>query len=303
VCRLLAIQTAGLSKNYRSIRALKGLNLSVPTGRVFGFLGANGAGKTTTVRLLLGLIKPTSGSGMVLGLHVAEQGKEIRRQVGYLPGEFAFYGNVAGQDILDMLGSFYPAVPWRKEACEAMELTPAELKRKTREYSTGMKQKLGIIQAVQHAPNLLILDEPTRGLDPLIQRNFFTLLEALNKRGVTVFMSTHVLTEVERLCHQVGIIRAGELLVVDEVANLRRQRYHRLEVTFSEAVAPPAWPDVRVIAAPHLENTYVFETKGELKPVLDFIATHSVTSMVCERAKLDDIFLRYYAKEGVEAGA
>jgi ABC-2 type transport system ATP-binding protein len=219
--------------------------------------------------------------------------------VGYLPGEFAFYGNVAGQDILDMLGSFYPDVPWRKEACEAMELTQAELKRKTREYSTGMKQKLGIIQAVQHAPRLLILDEPTRGLDPLIQRNFFTLVETLNKRGVTIFMSTHVLTEVESLCHEVGIIRGGELLIVDEVANLRRQRYHRLEVTFSETVVPPAMPDVKTYPALHLDNTHVFETKGEIKPVLEFVIRHSVTSMVCERAKLYDIFLRYYAKEGV----
>jgi len=299
---MLAIQTEGLSKKYGAVRALKRLNLSVASGRVFGFLGANGAGKTTTVRLLLGLIKPTRGTGTVLGLPVAEQGTAIRRQVGYLPGEFSFYGNVPGQEILDMLGSFYTAVPWRKEALEAMELTSAELKRKTREYSTGMKQKLGIIQAVQHAPRLLILDEPTRGLDPLIQRNFFTLMEAINKRGTTIFMSTHVLTEVERLCHEVGIIREGELLVVDAVANMRRQRYHRLEITFNEPVVPPSMPDVKIYPAVHLDYTYVFETKGELKPVLEFAASHPVKSMLCERAKLDDIFLRYYAKEGVEPG-
>ncbi|MBT9133984.1 MAG: putative ABC transporter ATP-binding protein YbhF [Firmicutes bacterium] len=300
---MLAIQTENLSKNYGSLHALKGLTLSVPAGRVFGFLGANGAGKTTTVRLLLGLIKPTSGMGTVLGMPVDHHGTEIRRQVGYLPGEFALYGSVAGQEVLDMLGSFYPSVPWRQEACEAMELSLAELKRKTREYSTGMKQKLGIIQAVQHAPRLLILDEPTRGLDPLIQRNFFTLIDSLNKRGTTIFMSTHVLSEVERLCHEVGIIREGELLVVDEVANLRRQRYHRLEVTFSEPVTAPAMPDVKCYAAVHLDNTLVFETRGELKPVLDFVAAQPVTSMVCERARLDDIFMRYYAKEGVEPSA
>ena len=295
---MLAIQTEGLSKNYGAVRALKGLNLSVPGGCVFGFLGANGAGKTTTVRLLLGLIKPTRGTGAVLGLPVAHKGTEIRRQVGYLPGEFAFHNNFAGQDVLDMLGSFYDSTPWRREACEAMELSQAEQKRKIREYSTGMKQKLGIIQAVQHAPRLLILDEPTRGLDPLIQRNFFTLAESLNKRGTTIFMSTHVLVEVERLCHHVGIIRAGELLVVDEVATLRRQRYHRLEVTFSEGVVPPSLPDVKCHAALHLDNTYIFETSGELKPVLEYLAAQPVMSMVCERARLDDIFLHYYAKEG-----
>lgn len=297
---MLAIQTEGLSKNYGSIQALKRLTLSVPAGRVFGFLGANGAGKTTTVRLLLGLIKPTHGTGAVLGLPVAHKGEEIRRQVGYLPGEFAFYGGVTGQEVLDMLGSFYAATPWRQEACDAVELSQAELKRKTREYSTGMKQKLGIIQAVQHAPRLLILDEPTRGLDPLIQRNFFTLMETLNKRGTTIFMSTHVLSEVERLCHEVGIIRGGDLLVVDSVTSLRRQRYHRLEVTFSEAVLPPAIPDVNWQAALHVDNTYVCETKGELRPVLEFLATQPVTSMVCERTRLDDIFLQYYAKEGRE---
>ena len=295
---MLAVQTEGLSKHYGPIHALKGLSLSVPAGRVFGFLGANGAGKTTTVRLLLGLIKPTRGTGAVLGLPVAHKGTEIRRQVGYLPGEFALHSNVAGQDVLDMLGSFYSSTPWRQEACEAMELSQAELKRKIREYSTGMKQKLGIIQAVQHAPRLLILDEPTRGLDPLIQRNFFTLMESLNKRGTTIFMSTHVLVEVERLCHQVGIIRAGELLVVDEVSTLRRQRYHRLEVTFSEGVVPPSLPDVKCRAAVHLDNTYIFETAGELKPVLEYVASQPVVSMICERARLDDIFLHYYAKEG-----
>lgn len=294
-----AIHTEGLTKNYGSVRALKDLRLNVPEGSVFGFLGANGAGKTTTIRLLLGLIKPTCGNGTVLGFPVAHAGTEIRRRVGYLPGEFALYGNVSGQEILDMLGSFYASVPWRQEGCEAMELSQADLKRKTREYSTGMKQKLGIIQAIQHAPLLLILDEPTRGLDPLIQRNFFSLMEALNKRGTTIFMSTHVLTEVERMCHEVGIIRGGELLVVDAVANLRRQRYHRLEVTFSNPVVPPELPGVSSLALAHLENTYVFETTGELESIVKFIATQSIESMVCERARLDDIFLHYYAKEGV----
>ncbi len=186
----------------------------MPAGRVFGFLGANGAGKTTTVRLLLGLIKPTSGMGTVLGMPVDHHGTEIRRQVGYLPGEFALYGSVAGQEVLDMLGSFYPSVPWRQEACEAMELSLAEL---------------------------------------------------------------NVLSEVERLCHEVGIVREGELLVVDEVANLRRQRYHRLEVTFSEPVTAPAMPDVKCYAAVHLDNTLVFETRDEFKLVLDFVAARPLT--------------------------
>ncbi|MDP3059088.1 MAG: ABC transporter ATP-binding protein [bacterium] len=296
---MLAIRTENLSKRYGDIEALKNLNLQVEEGTVFGFLGANGAGKTTTIRLLLGLIKPTLGNGKVFGYDATKDGVELRKLVGYLPGELAVYGNVTGNEVLDMLGSFFPSVAWRKEAIEAMELTQEELNRKTREYSTGMKQKLGLIQAVQHAPKLLILDEPTRGLDPLIQRNFYELMERINERGTTIFMSTHVLTEVERICQQVGIIRSGELLIVDSVAKLRKQRFHRLEVVFRHEVVIPAMDGVKIFALPHLENTYVLETGGELNHILDTLASLPVESLACERAKLDDIFMHYYAKEGV----
>lgn len=295
---MYAIRTEGLSKNYGSLQAVKNLDLQVEEGRIFGFLGANGAGKTTTIRLLLGLIKPTLGSGRVLGFDIHKEGVQLRRHVGYLPGELSLYGNVTGREVIDMLGSFYRCTSWRKEACDAMEMSDSELKRKTREYSTGMKQKLGIIQAVQHAPRLLILDEPTRGLDPLIQRNFFELTERINKRGTTIFMSTHVLTEVERICEQVGIIRSGELLVVDTVANMRKQRFHHIEVTFASPVDIPDMEGVKVTPLLHLNNTYAFETAGSLGLILRYLSSQPVDSMICERAKLDDIFLHYYAKEG-----
>ncbi|KAF0196170.1 MAG: antibiotic transport system ATP-binding protein [Bacillota bacterium] len=297
----LAIMTDNLTKHYRGVQALTDLSLAVEQGSIFGFLGANGAGKTTSIRLLLGLIRPTSGSSQIFGLDAQTAGVKLRSQVGYLPGELSFYTNVSGQEVLDMLGSFYKSLSWRKEACEAMEMSEADLWRKTREYSTGMKQKLGIIQAVQHAPPLLILDEPTRGLDPLIQRNFFELMERINKRGTTIFMSTHVLTEVERLCANVGIIRAGRLLVVESVANIRKQRIHRLEVVFSRPVQPPNITAVKISLNGQFENSYAFETSGNLEPLLSYLSQQPVDSIVCERAKLDDIFLHYYAKEGIES--
>ncbi len=297
---MLAIQTGDLTKNYGKVQALQGLNLSVTQGSVFGFLGANGAGKTTSIRLLLGLIKPTSGSSRVLGLDSEREGVKLRNLVGYLPGELAFYGNVTGKDTINMLGSFYKSLPWRKEACEAMEMSESDLLRETREYSTGMKQKLGIIQAVQHAPPLLILDEPTRGLDPLIQRNFFELAERISARGTTIFMSTHVLTEVERLAADVGIIRAGKLLLVESVTNIRLQRFHRVEVAFSTMVDLPTLPGVSISPLGASENSYAFATSGDLQPLLAYLAEQPIDSLVCERAKLDDIFLHYYAKEGAK---
>lgn len=294
---MYAISTDNLTKHYGRVRALRGLKLEVAQGTVFGFLGANGAGKTTAIRLLLGLIKPTSGTATVLGRDAMTEGADLRREVGYLPGELTLYPWASGQELIGLLGGFYPETPWRRELCDALEMPSADLRRPVREYSTGMKQKLGIIQALQHAPRLAILDEPTRGLDPVIQRSFFDLIRRINGRGTTVFMSTHILSDVEQACDRVAIIRAGELLVTDDVDSLRHRKVHRFEVTLAHAT-DMSWVTEAGASLTELSYppaTYVIETADRLDAVLRRLGELPVVGMVSERARLEDVFLRYYA--------
>jgi len=298
---MAAIQAEGLTKHYGKTQALKQLVLEVTEGRVFGFLGANGAGKTTTIRLLLGLLRPTAGTVRLFGRD-PRRDVAVRREVGYLPGELSLYPELTGQELLDHLGGFYDATPGRKEALDALELGTVDLRRKTREYSSGMKQKLGLVQALQHAPRLLILDEPSRGLDPLIQRNFFELLRRMHSRGTTIFMSTHVLFEVEQLCQDVAIIRSGELLVTGEVAELQRQRFHRLEVVLERALdlAPlrQAGAVVRTGTSP---DQFSCTVSGPIAPILEMLSRLPVVSLTCAPPRLAEIFLEFYASAREEA--
>jgi len=299
---LAAIHAVNLTKHYGRTKALRDLNLEVPEGQVFGFLGANGAGKTTTIRLLLGLLRPTAGTARLFGRE-PRRDVAIRREVGYLPGELALYPELSGRELLDHLGGFYGATPARSEALEALELSAADLRRKTREYSSGMKQKLGLVQAVQHRPRLLILDEPSRGLDPLIRRNFFELLENIHRRGATIFMSTHMLAEVEQMCQEVAIIRAGELLVTGKVADLQRQRLHRLEVALEHAVdLEPLRRAGAVVSAVDRPEQLLCTVAGPIAPVLEVLSRMPVVSLACAPPRLDEIFLEFYASPKEEGG-
>jgi ABC-2 type transport system ATP-binding protein len=237
-----AIAIAGLSKDYGSGHGLFGLDLEIERGEVFGFLGPNGAGKSTTMRLLLDLIKPTSGRASVLGLDTRANSLEIRRRVGFLPGDFALYPKLTGARVLDYLADLRGGVDRRLRDALA-ERFDAELDRPIRELSTGNRQKLGLIQAFMHDPELLILDEPIAGLDPLVQQSFHRLLADTSARGHTVFLSSHTLSEVERVTHRVAILREGRLVVVDSLANLRKVAVQKLEIEFA---APYPWrPSVR----------------------------------------------------------
>lgn len=294
---MAAIQAVNLTKHYGKTEALKNLSLEVPEGRVFGFLGANGAGKTTTIRLLLGLLRPTAGAVRLFGRD-PRRDPAVRREAGYLPGELALYPELTGQELLDHFGGFYGATSGRNEALEALELSTADLRRKTGEYSTGMKQKLGLVQAVQHTPRLLILDEPFRGLDPLIQRNLFELLDAIHGRGTTIFMSTHMLAEVERMCQEVAIIRSGELLVTGEVANLRRRRFHRLEVVLDHPVDPePLRRAGASVTMGDQPDRLICVVSGAIGPVLEILSRMPVANLACAPPRLDEIFLEFYSTE------
>jgi ABC-2 type transport system ATP-binding protein len=292
-----AIATSGLSKDYGSGHGLFELDLEVERGEVFGFLGPNGAGKSTTMRLLLDLIKPTSGSARVLGLDVERDGLEIRSHVGFLPGDLAMYAKLTGRAMLDYLAQLRGGVDRRMRDSLA-ERFDADLDRPIRHLSTGNRQKLGLIQAFMHAPDLLILDEPIAGLDPLVQRSFHALLNEVSSQGSTVFLSSHTLSQVERVTHRLAILRQGRLVVVDSLENLRKVAVQRLELEFNTPVDPREFrtlPGVTDARADGAIVTVAFA--GSADAVVKAAAAHEVRAVRPREDDLEDIFLRYYQAE------
>ncbi len=221
-----ALSTSRLTKDYGAGHGLFDLDLVIHQQQVFGYLGPNGAGKTTTIRCVMGMIRPTSGSAHVFGIDCMRDSVEVKKRVGYLPGDIPQFGGMRGQEIVAYFGGMRGGVDAKRVSglCDRFDL---DLGRRFREYSSGNKQKLGIVLAFMHAPDLFILDEPTGGLDPLNQQEFYRLLREERDRGATVFLSSHVLSEVEHVCDQVGIIRAGRLVKVADLAELHRIRFHR----------------------------------------------------------------------------
>jgi ABC-2 type transport system ATP-binding protein len=293
-----AIATHGLSKDFGSGRGLFDLDLEVQRGEVFGFLGPNGAGKSTTMRLLLDLIRPTSGSASLLGLDAHADSLEIRRRVGYLAGDFGLYPKLTGAVVLDYLGELRGGVDRRRRDGLA-ERFGADLHRPIRELSTGNRQKLGLIQAFMHDPELLILDEPIAGLDPLVQQSFHALLAESGAQGATIFLSSHTLSEVERVTHRLAILREGRLVVVDSLENLRRIAVQRLEIEFGDAPPPAAsfeaLPGVREVTATGATLVVAFE--GAADAVVKAAAAHEVRAIRSRDDDLEEIFLRYYRAE------
>lgn len=295
-----AISIRGLTKRYGSLVALNQLHLDVYQGEVLGFLGLNGAGKTTTIRLLLDLLRPTDGKAQIFGHDCWVDGLAARALVGYLPGELGVYKDLTGLETLDFLAGLrrQPVDKrWRQELVDRLELPQRDLRRKLRQYSTGMKRKLGIIQAFEGDPPLLILDEPTEGLDPLMQESFYKLLKDSKQRGKTVFISSHVLSEVERVCDRIALLRKGELVLLTGVEEIRRVTARRVRVHFSKDVtAPAALPAKHSLleAAPRLWRV---EVTGELGPLLTLLQGLPVEDLEVREARLEDVVLKYY-REG-----
>lgn len=288
-----AIETRNLTKYYGKSRGIIDLNLQLAEGEIFGFIGPNGAGKTTTIRLLLNFIFPTSGSASILGLDCVKQSSEIKRLIGYLPGEAYYYGEMRVKDLLDYSGRFYGRDCTRraKELAEAFDLN---LETRIENLSLGNRRKVGIVQALLHSPRLLILDEPTSGLDPLVQKRFFEVLLEENKRGVTIFFSSHVLSEVQRFCHRVAIIKEGRILRVDEITALREQQFKKVSVTFKD---PSEEFNVQLKGIRDLarENgTYRFLYGGDVDFLLKELAKKDVENLWLEEPALEDVFLHYY---------
>ncbi|MBV9466762.1 MAG: ABC transporter ATP-binding protein [Solirubrobacterales bacterium] len=288
------ISTHGLSKDYGSGRGLVGLDLEVRRGEVFGFLGPNGAGKSTTLRLLLDLIRPTAGSARVLGLDSVRDSLEIRRRVGFLPGDLVLYPKLTGRVVLDYLAQLRGGVD-RRVRDELIERFDAEVDRPVRQLSTGNRQKLGLVQAFMHEPELLILDEPIAGLDPLVQQSFHALLAEVSAQGRTVFLSSHTLSEVERVTHRLAILRQGRLVVVDSVENLRRVAVQRLEIEFASHVPAEEFRSLPAVTAATSDgHTVTVSFEGSADAVVKAAATHEVRAIRPREDDLEEIFLRYY---------
>ena len=294
-----AIHTEGLTKYYGHYRGIEDLDLTVAEGEIFGFVGPNGAGKTTTIRLLMNLIKPTRGQASIFGKDAQADSVEIMRMVGYLPGEFALWNNLTGWQTLVYLGNLRGGVPPERIHAIAERLQ-LDLSRKMREYSKGNKQKVGLVQAFMHRPRLLVLDEPTAGLDPLNQQEFFNMAAEARQWGATIFLSSHILSEVEHVCDRVGIVRDGHLVSAGTVREVIAEKHYHMEMTLDEPASMAAEEFARLPGVSDLEaqgSTLRFVVHGTPDPVIKHAANHQVISLTSHEPTLEEAFLDYYRPE------
>ncbi len=290
------IKTSSLTKYYGKIRGIQDLDLEVDEGEIFGFLGPNGAGKTTTIRLLLDLIRPTRGQAEVFGLDTHRNSLEIRRCLGYVPGDVVLYDGMTGGEFLALMGSFHQGHDGRrlKELQERLEL---DLSRQTRAYSKGMKQKLAIIQAFMNDPKLLVLDEPTLGLDPLMQHRFYDLLLEEKVRGKTVFLSSHIIPEVERVCDRVGIVRDGRLVSIERVADLKYKKVRRMELILSRELSQEELKLEGVEILSIKGKQVELKVSGNIPRLLKQLCQLPIEDMSFPEATLEDTFMEFYEEE------
>ena len=291
-----AIQTEKLTKFYGHARGIEGLDLAVESGEFFGFIGPNGAGKSTTIRTLLGLIAPTGGSARVLGLDIRTQRQEILRRVGYLPAEAFFYPGQRVRDVLRLSAGLRrtDCTAAARDLCRRLQLDPGA---RVDALSFGNRKKVGIVCALQHDPDLLILDEPTGGLDPLMQREFFSILRERNAAGVTVFLSSHILSEVQRHCTRAGVIRDGKLIACGKVEDLADTGARRVLVRGTPDLT--LLPGVRGLE--QLEDGVRFLYSGPLQPLLQALAAAPVRDLQITEPDLEEVFLHYYTEGGEPA--
>ena len=287
----------GLTKRFGRLVAVNRLSMRVPAGQVFGFIGLNGAGKTTTIRLLLDLLRPTSGRASILGHDCQRDGLAARARIGYLPGDMRLYPDMTGGQVLRVLARLSGGAAdgaHRDALLDRLSFAHADLDRTVREYSTGMRRKIGIVQAFQHDPDVLILDEPTEGLDPLVQEAFYSLIDDARRRGRTVFMSSHVLSEVERVCDRIGILRQGELVLDASVHDVRRLAPRAVRVTFARPVETPgSWP-AGFAALSVAPQRWELKTTVEMGPLVAVLAGLPVVDLEIAERRLEDVIIDYY---------
>ena len=296
------IETEKLTKSYGSHRGIVEVDLAVQKGEVFGFLGPNGAGKTTTIRTLLDLIRPTSGSARVFGIESSADPVAIHRRIGYLPGEFALYDRLTGGQHLEYFANLRGGVDpaYQASLVERFDLDPS---RKFKEYSKGNKQKVALVIALQHRPELLMLDEPTAGLDLLVQQTFFGVLREAVADGATVFLSSHILSEVEKTADRVGIIREGLLVKVGTVDDLRDLAHHQVELRFAGEVPVAAFEALPGVSEVIVEDHVLrLRVAGAITPVVQAAAKYELLDFVSREPSLEETFLAQYGREAAEVG-
>ena len=297
------ISTSALTKYYGKVLGVKDLDLEVVSGEVFSFLGPNGAGKTTTIRLLMGLLKPTAGSGSILGLDTWSQTVGVKRKVGYLPGDARLYRGMKGEEHIKYIAALNG--DGEKTGLELAERLDLDISRRAGGYSRGMGQKLAIILALMKSPPVIIMDEPTNGLDPLTQRELYEILNERRNEGATILFSSHNLPEVERICDRVGIIRQGELVATERMEHLRAMRLRNVEIIFEGAMPADlgleSLPGVSEVE--RMGNRAQLKLRGDINPLLRLIARYDVADFSVSHASLEDVFIEFYElpEEKIEA--
>ena len=285
-----------LTKYYGRALGVQNINFTVNQGEIFGFLGPNGAGKTTTIRLLLDLLRPSSGEIKIFGHEIDSHSLEIRKRCGYLPGNFFAYSNMTGTDFLRFVASMRKVKSGIQEnLIDRFQLSQDDLSQKIKHLSHGMLQKLGIIQAFFHQPELLILDEPTIGLDPLMQEELYRLLREMQNEGKTILFSSHNLPEVEKVCHRIAIIREGELVALETLEGLKKKKLKRFQFTLSRPVTDLDLPGANLVAQKDLSYEYLVE--GDIQTLLQRLSTLPIEDLTFPEPDLEEVFMAYYRKE------
>lgn len=284
-----------LTKYYGKSRGIIDVSFNVEAGEIFGFIGPNGAGKSTTIRTLLGLIKPTSGTAFIFGKNCFTDGKEILKDVGYLPSEVFYYDGMKVIDLLKYSASFYKK-DCTKRIYELAEIMDLDLNKKIEELSFGNKKKVGIVQGLLHEPKLIILDEPTSGLDPLMQQKFFELIKQENQKGVTVLLSSHILSEVQKLCNRVAIIKEGRIIKIETIENLRGENYKRIIIETDTDLLLDYFNIDGVNDFTINNHTYSFLYKGDINIIIKKLAMLNIKNITIHEPDLEEIFMHYYEK-------
>jgi len=302
------IQTENLSKVYQRSRreavyALKNLTLSVQPGEIFGYLGPNGAGKTTTIRLLLDLIRPTSGGAKIFGQDVQQHSVELHRRIGFLPGELNLWKSYTGQQVVNYIGKIRGGLDehYLRELTKRLEL---DLSLRVRSYSSGNKRKLGLLLALMNKADLLILDEPTSGLDPLMQQRFNEMMLEVQQEGRTIFLSSHILSEVQAICDRVGILRNGELKAVERVTDLTRADFRWVTLHFKERIEPSVVASIPGVSdVTTTDDSLRLRLSGDFDPLLRAISPYYLRDMQVHEPTLEEIFLAFYGNNGAKPQA
>ena len=290
------IEIKSLTKSYGKARGIVDVSFNVEEGEIFGFIGPNGAGKSTTIRTLLSLIYPTSGSATIFGKDCIEFGPEIKKEIGYLPSEVFYYDNMKVIDLLKYSASFYKK-DCSKRIIELAEIMDLDLNKKIDDLSFGNKKKVGIVQGLLHEPKLIILDEPTSGLDPLMQQKFFELLEEENKKGATILLSSHILSEVQRLCNRVAIIKEGKIIKVEKISTLKEDNHKKFKIEVRSKIDSNYFKISGVSALDIKDNIISFLFRGNINSIMKKISEIEIVNLWIEEPDLEEIFMHYYEKE------